>query len=254
MNNTTITLVGNGKMALAIAQGLQDTCALEVIGRDANKLQKFEETLGCAITKTLYKDANCEGKTLILCVKPSNLADVSTSLLGNAKALYSVLAGTTLESLRIINATHYVRAMPNLAAQNGLSMTTLVGDSQLKESAIKLFSSIGMTLWLESEKELDIATALAGSGPAYLALIAEALSDGAVREGLKRDDAMILMRGLFKGFSELIATTHPALLKDAVMSPGGTTAAGYAALEESNVRNGCMEAVRKAYEKAKKMG
>jgi pyrroline-5-carboxylate reductase len=65
---------------------------------------------------------------------------------------------------------------------------------------------------------------------------------------------MILMRGLFKGFSELIATTHPALLKDAVMSPGGTTAAGYAALEESNVRNGCMEAVRKAYEKAKKMG
>jgi pyrroline-5-carboxylate reductase len=174
--------------------------------------------------------------------------------LGNAKALYSVLAGTTLESLRIINATHYVRAMPNLAAQNGLSMTTLVGDSQLKESAIKLFSSIGMTLWLESEKELDIATALAGSGPAYLALIAEALSDGAVREGLKRDDAMILMRGLFKGFSELIATTHPALLKDAVMSPGGTTAAGYAALEESNVRNGCMEAVRKAYEKAKKMG
>jgi pyrroline-5-carboxylate reductase len=134
---------------------------------------------------------------------------VSTHLKGQAKELYSVLAGTTLENLRIIRATHYVRAMPNLAAQNGLSMTTLVGDTQLKQNAIELFNSIGSTLWLESQKELDIATALAGSGPAYLALIAEALCDGAVREGLKRDDAMILARGLFKGFGELIATIQP---------------------------------------------
>ncbi len=84
---------------------------------------------------------------------------------------------------------------------------------------------------MEAEKELDIATALSGSGPAYLALVAEALCDGAVREGLKREDAMTLMRGLFKGFGELIQTIHPALLKDNVMSPGGTTAAGYGALE-----------------------
>jgi pyrroline-5-carboxylate reductase len=253
MNKNTITLVGNGKMALSIAKGLRDTYPLEVIGRDAHKLQEFEDSLGCTITKTLYKDANCEGKTVILCVKPANLAEISGYLLGHAKELYSVLAGTTLESLRIINATHYVRAMPNLAAQNGLSMTSLTGDKELKQSAIELFSSIGDTVWLESQKELDIATALAGSGPAYLALIAEALSDGAVREGLKRDDAMTLMRGLFKGFGELIATTHPALLKDAVMSPGGTTAAGYGALEESNVRLGCMEAVRKAYQRAQEM-
>jgi len=253
MNKKTITLVGNGKMALSIARGLRDTYALEVIGRDIHKLQGFEDSLGCTVTKTLFKDANCEGKTVILCVKPSNLKDVSTHLSGSAKELYSVLAGTTLENLHIINATHYVRAMPNLAAQNGLSMTTLVGDAQLKQSAIELFSSIGMTLWLENEKELDIATALAGSGPAYLALIAEALCDGAVREGLKRDDAMTLTRGLFKGFGELIATTHPALLKDAVMSPGGTTAAGYGALEESNVRMGCMEAIRKAHQRAQEM-
>ncbi len=253
MNKKTITLVGNGKMALSIARGLRDTYTLEVIGRDSHKLQGFEESLGCTVSKTLFSDANCEGKIVILCVKPSNLAEVSTHLKGQAKELYSVLAGTTLESLRIIRATHYVRAMPNLAAQNGLSMTTLVGDTQLKQNAIELFNSIGSTLWLESQKELDIATALAGSGPAYLALIAEALCDGAVREGLKRDDAMILARGLFKGFGELIATTHPALLKDAVMSPGGTTAAGYAALEESNIRSGCIEAIRKAHQRAKEM-
>ena len=94
---------------------------------------------------------------------------------------------------------------------------------------------------------------MAGSGPAYLALIAEALCDGAVREGLKRDDAMVLMRGLFDGFGKLIQTTHPAILKDNVMSPGGTTAAGYGALEKGKVREGCMEAIRCAYERAKKL-
>jgi pyrroline-5-carboxylate reductase len=143
--------------------------------------------------------------------------------------------------------------MPNLAAEVGASMTSLVGDSTLQSSAIALFSTIGSVLWLNSEKELDIATALSGSGPAYLALIAESLCDGAVREGLKRDDAMNLMRGLFKGFGELIQTTHPALLKDSVMSPGGTTAAGYGALEKAGVREGCMEAIRLAHERAKKL-
>jgi pyrroline-5-carboxylate reductase len=143
--------------------------------------------------------------------------------------------------------------MPNLAAEAGASMTSLVGDHSIANNAIALFSSIGQTLWLNSEKELDIATALAGSGPAYLALIAEALCDGAVREGLKRDDAMALMRGLFEGFGKLIQTTHPAILKDNVMSPGGTTAAGYGALEKGKVREGCMEAIHAAYARAKEM-
>lgn len=241
-------------MALAIAKGLTETYAIEVIGRSLEKLAIFENSLGIPLQKTLFDDATCEGKTLILCVKPANLIEVSRKLQGDAKALYSVLAGTSLDSLRAaISANGYVRAMPNLAAESGLSMTSLVGDITLRDEAIQLFSSIGMTLWLESEKELDIATALSGSGPAYLSLIAEALTDGAVREGLKRSDAMILMRGLFKGFGGLIQTTHPALLKDGVMSPGGTTAAGYGALEDAGVRNGCMEAIRCAHKRAKEM-
>ena len=119
-----------------------------------------------------------------------------------------------------------------------------------KETAIEIISAIGPTRWLSSEKELDIATGLAGSGPAYLALIAEALADGAVKQGLKRDDAMAIMRGLFGGFGKLIQDVHPALLKDGVMSPGGTTAAGYCALEDGNVRNSCINAIEKAYKKA----
>jgi pyrroline-5-carboxylate reductase len=251
MNKPAITFIGNGKMALSIAKGLKETYELEVIGRTQEALEQFETALGSKVQKTLYEDSTCEGKTLILCVKPYNLPEISTRLQGKAKALYSVLAGTSLSSLHSISAVSYVRTMPNLAAEVGLSMTSLVGDASLRDEAVALFSSIGKTLWLGSEKELDIATALAGSGPAYLTLIAEALCDGAVREGLKRDDAMTLMRGLFEGFGALIQTTHPALLKDSVMSPGGTTAAGYGALENVGVRNGCMEAIRLAYEKAK---
>lgn len=248
-----ITFVGNGKMALALAKGLCETHAIEVIGRSIPALEAFENTLETPIKKTLYADADITNKTLILCVKPANLSEISPYLKGTAQALYSVLAGVPLASLRTVSAHAYCRAMPNLAAEAALSMTSLVGDVTIAKDAVNLFGSIGKTLWLASEKELDIATALAGSGPAYLALIAEALCDGAVREGLKRDDAMILMRGLFEGFGKLIQNTHPALLKDAVMSPGGTTAAGYGALEKGKVREGFMEAIHAAHERAKAM-
>lgn len=249
-----ITFVGNGKMALALARGLAETYAIEVIGRNIETLERFEESLKVPVKKTLYSHADITGKTVFLCVKPTNLKEVSQKLQGKARVVYSVLAGTTLESLQAIRAEYHVRAMPNLAAEVNESMTSLTGDERLCTEAVTLFRGIGSALWLSSEKELDIATALAGSGPAYLALIAESLCDGAVREGLKRDDAMNLMRGLFKGFGELIQTTHPALLKDSVMSPGGTTAAGYGALEKSSVREGCMEAVRSAHEKARQLG
>jgi len=249
----SITFVGNGKMALSLAKGLCETHAIEVIGRSIATMETFENSLKIPIKKTLYADADITNKIVILCVKPANLTEVAPYLRGNAYALYSVLAGTPLSALKTISAHSYCRAMPNLAAEAGASMTSLVGDHEVASNALALFGTIGSTLWLNSEKELDIATALAGSGPAYLALIAEALCDGAVREGLKRDDAMVLMRGLFAGFGKLIQTTHPALLKDAVMSPGGTTAAGYGALEKGKVREGCMEAIHAAYDRAKGM-
>lgn len=253
MMSKSITFIGNGKMALALAKGLYKTHTIEVIGRTLASLDQFELALGTSITKTLYSEATIKDRKVILCVKPANLNEVAPLLKGKADVLYSVLAGTSLESLKIIDAHHYCRAMPNLAAEVGVSMTSLVGDTTLKTFAMELFSTIGSVLWLNSEKELDIATALAGSGPAYLALIAEAFCDGAVREGLKRDDAMVLMRGLFEGFGKLIQTIHPALLKDNVMSPGGTTAAGYGALEKGKVREGCMEAIHAAYTRAKEM-
>ncbi|WP_304543203.1 pyrroline-5-carboxylate reductase [Sulfurimonas microaerophilic] len=247
----TITFIGNGNMALSIAQGLKDTYKIEVVGRDLTKLEKFEKDLGITAEKSLLKDFNIEDKTIILCVKPYNIEEVSQQLKGKARVIYSVLAGSTVEKLKNNFATQaVVRTMPNLAASVHHSMTTLTGDETFKDEAIEIFSAIGPTVWLGSEKELDIATALAGSGPAYLALIAEALTDGAVKQGLKRDDAMAIMRGLFGGFGKLIQDIHPALLKDGVMSPGGTTAAGYGALEKGNVRNACIDAIETAYKRA----
>jgi pyrroline-5-carboxylate reductase len=247
----TITFVGNGNMALSIAKGLKENYKIEVVGRDLKNLEKFEKALGTNIDKHLIKEFNIQDKTILFCVKPANVEEVSQQLKGKARVIYSVLAGTSLEKLRSnLNTNAVVRTMPNLAASIGKSMTTLAGDIEFKEEAEEILGAIGNTRWLSSEKEIDIATALAGSGPAYLALIAEALADGAVKQGLKRDDAMAIMRGLFGGFGELIQEIHPALLKDGVMSPGGTTAAGYGALEDGNVRASCIDAIQKAYKRA----
>lgn len=247
----TITFIGNGNMALSIAQGLKATYKIEVVGRSLDKLNKFESDLGVSIDKHMFDNFNMSGKTIMLCVKPANVEEISTRLAGTAEVIYSVLAGTSLKKLRDNLSTNaVVRTMPNLAASVGASMTTLTGDENYKTEAEELLGAIGKTRWLSSEKEIDIATGLAGSGPAYLSLIAEALTDGAVKQGLKRDDAMAIMRGLFGGFGELIQDIHPALLKDGVMSPGGTTAAGYGALEDGNVRSSCMSAIEKAYKRA----
>lgn len=249
----TITFIGNGNMALSIAQGLKNIFKIEVVGRDTVKLDKFENDLGVKIEKINYESFNMNNKKVILCVKPANIQEVGLRLNGTAKELYSVLAGTTVSSLKEnIKSNATVRVMPNLCASVGESMTTMTGDIELKQESEELFKSIGQTVWLGTEKEVDIATAVAGSGPAYLALIHEALCDGAVKQGMKRVDAITVTNGLFSGFGQLIPTIHPAILKDGVMSPGGTTAAGYSALEEHGVRNGCIKAIEAAFQVTQK--
>ncbi len=249
-----LTFIGNGNMAQALIDGLVKCYEIEVLGRNKKSLKALQERLPQISTRILSKKEDINGKNIILCVKPYSLPDLAPKLTGVADAIYSVLAGTSIESLKSqIKAKKYIRTMPNLGASYLKSMTTITGDIELKESALTIFNEIGNSLWLSSENELDIATGVAGSGPAYLALIAEALADGAVNQGLKRGDAQILVQGLFDGFAPLIANNNPALIKDGVMSPGGTTAAGYSALERCNVRYGMMEAVSDAYAKAKEL-
>jgi len=241
-----LTIIGNGAMALALADGLREKYELEFIIRDEKKVNNLSDRYNCSVA--LLDKNDISGKDILLCVKPYALEQVSKSLKGKARTLYSILAGTTIESLEsYISTYHTIRAMPNLAATFGSSATALTGESSSANEAIAIFDSIGKSIWLHSEKELDIATAIAGSGPAYLALVAEAMMDGGVKQGLRRDDSMRLVEGLFEGFAYMISAKHPALIKDAVMSPGGTTAAGYSSLEESSVRDGFIKAIGSAF-------
>ena len=249
-----LTFIGNGNMAKALIEGLVGTYDIEVLGRNQMTLEALKVEIPEVSVRVLTESEDISGLNIVLCVKPYSLPDLAPKLKGKAEAVYSVLAGTSIESLvSHIEAEKYIRTMPNLGASHLKSMTTITGDESLKEQAIDIFNQIGRSLWLSSENELDIATGVAGSGPAYLALIAEAMADGAVQQGLKRTDAQTLVTGLFEGFAPLLANDNPADIKDGVMSPGGTTAAGYAAMERGAVRNAMMEAIADAYAKAKEL-
>lgn len=240
-----LTFFGDGVMSKAIITPLvKSGYEIEVFGRNEQKLEKLKKELKDKIDVFVYGKDNMvdiKDKIVILCIKPYALDEVSSFIKhgSQAKVLISILASTSLDNLKNkIQALSYIKAMPNIAACYQKSMTTLMGDINSKELAIKIMSSVGQTLWVETQKEFDIATILAASAPAFLALVSEALIDGAVKEGLKRDDASFLTKGLFAGFSELLKQyPHPAIIKDDVMSPGGITAKGYAKLEEGKVRD-----------------
>lgn len=250
-----LTLIGNGMMAEALSAGLMNKYEIEVIGRSPAKLQRMQQKFPQIQIKVMSDKEDITNKNIIFCVKPYALQSVSLRLDGTANVLYSILAGTTLEFLkRQIKAKHYIRTMPNIAASKQKSMTTITGDKEAQNEALEIFSSIGRTLWVNTENQLDIATALAGSGPAFLAIVAEALADGAVKAGLERSYSVELVRGLFEGTTALLEDNHPAIIKDSVMSPGGTTAQGIAKLEEGGVRDSFIKAIEAAYLKALEVG
>ncbi len=135
----TITFIGNGNMGLSIAQGLKGKYHIEVVGRDMNKLDAFEKALDVHVDKYLLDDFDMTDKTVLLCVKPNNVEEVGKKLSGKARVLFSVLAGTTVEKLKQhIKSKAVVRAMPNLAASVGASMTTLTGDHRYQKEASEL--------------------------------------------------------------------------------------------------------------------
>ena len=245
-----LLLIGAGNMGGAMLQGLHthDITVVEANDVRAQELQSLYPSI------TVVREIpSLEGFIVILAIKPQSFGTLRTK--GVAEGVISIMAGITLEKLKAgILAKHYIRSMPNMAALVRKSATSLCGDAMLKDEAIEVLSSIGRCFWLESEKELDIATGLAGSSPAWIALVAEALSDGAVNLGMKRDITYQYIATLFEGVGEVLKNEHPALLKDKVMSPAGTTAAGYAKLEEGKVRDSFIKAMEASYERAKGLG
>ena len=175
--------------------------------------------------------------------------------------LISIAAGVTLARMEaaLPAGARVIRVMPNTPALVGASASAFAcGKSATPEDgqlAQKLFSSVGVALQVK-ETLLDAVTGLSGSGPAYVFLMIEALSDGGVAAGLPRDIATKLAAQTLLGSAKLLLETgqHPAALKDMVTSPGGTTIEGLHELEKAGVRGALINAVRAATDKSKKLG
>jgi pyrroline-5-carboxylate reductase len=200
---------------------------------------------------------------LVLCVKPADAPAVLRSLGGAlaGKLVISIVAGLSLAKLEEAAgvAVRMVRVMPNTpalihqgAAAFALGSTATPADAAL---VLKIFSAVGQAGPVK-ESLLDAVTGLSGSGPAYVYLIIEALADGGVLMGLPRELALQLAAQTVAGSAAMVLKSgqHPAVLKDQVTSPGGTTIAGLEQIEAKGVRSALMSAVRAATERSRQLG
>ena len=199
---------------------------------------------------------------VLLAVKPQNLESATSEivdLLPNQLVL-SIMAGTNLSTLHSnLNHPCIIRAMPNMPAQIGEGIivwtaTTEVNQKQ-KDMAQTIFKALGEEIYVDNEKYIDMATALSGSGPAYVFLFIEALIDAGVHIGLPRDTAQKLAVETIIGSTHTLQQTgkHPAELRNMVTSPGGTTADALFHLEKGGFRSLIVEAVTAAFNKARKL-
>lgn len=201
---------------------------------------------------------------VVLSIKPQTIAKVMNDLKGELKEgqlVLSIVAGASLETIsKGLKYEAVVRVMPNTPAQVGQGMSVWTANGAVsqaqKEIAQNILKATGKEIYVSDEKYIDMATAISGSGPAYMFLIMEALTDAAVHIGLPRKLAEELVTQTVLGSAYMSRETekHPAELKNMVTSPGGTTAEGLLCLEEGGVRAILTQAVIAAYEKAQRLG
>jgi pyrroline-5-carboxylate reductase len=257
--------LGAGRMASAIIQGMlrANVCEpSEIVAAcpEPDLLQSLRDATSIKIVSE-NTEAAAKAEVLILCVKPQDAAKAlkQTGEALKNKLLVSIAAGLSLETLqKLAPGARLIRAMPNTAAIVGRSATAYAPGAdttpQDRELAESVFSSIGEVYPVE-EKLLDAVTGLSGSGPAYVFLMIEALADGGVSCGLPRKLAQDLAIQTVLGAAELAKATseHPAVLRDMVTSPGGTTAAALTELENRSVRAAFIEAVRAAERRSREL-
>lgn len=252
-------------MAFAIIQGMlrANVCAAgDIIAScpEPELLENLSDATSVNVV-TSNEEAASAASVIILCVKP---ADVETALAQagssmDGKLLVSIVAGMKIEHLKsLAPSARVIRAMPNTAAMVGRAATAYAceeavspGDKAIAEA---VFSSIGEVYPVE-EKLLNAVTGLSGSGPAYVYLMIEALSDGGVACGLPRKLSLDLAVQTVIGAAEMVCATseHPAVLREMVTSPAGTTMAGLRELEACGVRSAFLEAVRAAANRAEEL-
>jgi pyrroline-5-carboxylate reductase len=260
--------LGAGKMATALARGFIQAGLATTDGILASDPYEAARVATGKEAGIKTSSANPEvlkfANVLVLAVKPDQVNDVlaeARPLFTDRHLLISIAAGVTLARMEaaLPAGARVIRVMPNTPALVGASASAFAcgkcatpEDAQLAQ---KLFSSVGVVVQVK-ESLLDAVTGLSGSGPAYVFLMIEALSDGGVAAGLPRDIATRLAAQTLLGSAKLLLETgqHPGVLKDMVASPGGTTIDGLHELEKSGVRGALINAVRAATDKSKKLG
>ena len=205
-----------------------------------------------------------EADVLILAVKPQQMSGVLAEVgptLTSSRLVVSIAAGMRLDTLAagLGPRARLIRVMPNtpcLVGQSASGYSLGAGATEADaELVAELLAAVGRAFRVD-EKLLDAVTGLSGSGPAFVYLIIEALSDGGVRMGLPREVALQLAAQTVRGAAEMVLTSgeHPAVLKDRVASPGGTTIAGLQALEAGSLRGTLMAAVEAATRRSQELG
>jgi pyrroline-5-carboxylate reductase len=260
--------IGSGKMATALIRGmLKAGVSSPQQIRASDPVEEARRVLG-GETGIGIADSNVEvveqSDVVVLAVKPQSMASVHEQIrpaLSQAKLIISIAAGITIETLQkgLGPDVRIIRVMPNTPALVGEGASAYAlgpGVREDEEALVRTcLNSVGRSVRVP-ELQLDAVTGLSGSGPAFVYVMIEALSDGGVRMGLPRETATILAAQTVLGAARMVLETglHPGLLKDQVTSPGGTTIAGLHALERGKVRGDLIDAVEAATRRSAELG
>jgi len=268
LKTSKIGIIGGGMMAENILRGLLRAQLVQpgqitVSDINAERLTYITDTFKVLTTRD-NMDLARTAHIIILAVKPqsmkSMLAEIK-SVMSEQRLIISIAAGITTRTLSdaVGGAARIVRTMPNMGAKVLASATAIYqGPGATQDdmtTAQQLFEAIGSTV-VVSEDLMDAVTGLSGSGPAYFFQFIEAMADAGVRAGLMRPVALKLAAQTSLGAARLVLETgdHPAVLKDQVTSPAGTTIEGLRALEIAGVRGAIISAVSAAVERSKELG
>lgn len=262
---TRIAFIGGGNMATAIIGGLinegsMDPSLIHVSDPGAAQREQLSASLGVQ-THADNLSAMADADVVILAVKPQVLKEVLTPLKATLETtqplLISIAAGISLESLAEWSSCHaIVRAMPNTPAMLGEGATGLFASADVsleqKNLADRLLQATGITVWVQTEDEIDAVTAVSGSGPAYYFLMMEAMIEAGKSLGLSEETAtqLTLQTALGAGRMAKAADVSPAELRRRVTSPGGTTEQAIATFESAGLRDTVLSAMKNCARKA----
>ena len=263
-----LAFIGAGAMGEAMIGGLLSRHQLDpknitASDRRRERLQQVRDIFHIHTTLNNLTAAR-KGQVVVLAVKPQVLPEVFDDLrgkIGKRALVLSIVAGATIESIATsLGHRAIVRTMPNTPAQVGEGMTVWVATPEVsdaqREQATAIVGALGRQLHVQDEKFMDMATAISGSGPAYVFLLMEALMDAAVHLGFSRADSRELVVQTIRGaaiFAEQ-SPAHPAEMRNMVTSPGGTSADAIYQLEKGTFRTVLSKAVLAAYQRSVALG